>query len=102
MAAATTGNDLVCAVAAALMINYLDGHPIMDENGNPPELKSVGFKVDKSNVDDYQALFLDGHPFTAEVLNTLLVRDNKDADYAFIKDFVENHLNLETLVADNK
>ena len=102
IAAATTGNDLVCAVAAALMINYLDGNPIMDENGNPPELKSVGFKVDKSNVDDYQALFLDGHPFTDAVLETLLVRNNKDVDYAFIKDFVENHLNLDTLVADAK
>ncbi len=102
IAAATTGNDLVCAVAAALMINYLDGHPIMDENGNPPELKSVGFKVDKSNVDDYQALFLDGHPFTDAVLETLLVRNNKDANYAFIKAFVENHLNLEALLADIK
>ena len=98
--AATTGNDLVCAVASALMINYLDGHPIMDENGNPPELKSVGFKVDSTNVDDFQALFLDGHPFTDEVLETLVYRNNADVDYAYIKDFVENHLNLDTLVAD--
>lgn len=100
--AATTGNDLVCAVAAALMINYLDGHQILDENGNPPELKSVGFKVDKDNVDDFQALFLDGHPYTDEVLKTLVYRYNEDVDYAYIKDFVTNHLNLETLVADAK
>lgn len=102
VAAATTGNDLVCAVAAALMINYLDGHQILDENGNPPELKSVGFKVDAENVDDYQALFLDGHPFTDEVLETLVYRCNEDVDYAYIKDFVTNHLNLDTLVADQK
>lgn len=99
--AATTGNDLVCAVAAALLINYLDGHQILDENGNPPELKSVGFKINKDNVDDYQALFLDGKPFTESVLKTLVYRYNNDVDYSYIADFVANHLNLETLVADN-
>ena len=102
IAAATTGNDLVCAVAAALMINYLDGHQILDENGNPPELKSVGFLVTTDNVDDYEALFLNSHPFTDEVLQTLVYRYNEDVDYAYIKDFVENHLNLDALVADNK
>lgn len=100
--AATTGNDLVCAVASALMINYLDGHQILDENGNPPELKSVGFKVDSTNVDDYQALFLDGHPFTAEALETLVYRNNKDVTYDTFVEFVENHLNLEALLADQK
>lgn len=102
IAAATTGNDLVCAVAAALMINYLDGHQILDADGKAPELKSVGFKIDAGNVDDYEKLFLDNIPFTDAVLQTLVYRNNEDVTYDTFVDFVENHLNLETLVADNK
>lgn len=102
IAAATTGNDLVCAVAAALMINYLDGHQILDADGKAPELKSVGFKIDVNNVDDYEKLFLDNMPFTDQVLQTLVYRYNKDVTYDTFVDFVENHLNLDALIADNK
>lgn len=102
IAAATTGNDLVCAVAAALMINYLDGHQILDADGKAPELKSVGFKIDAGNVDDYERLFLDNIPFTDAVLKTLVYRYNEDVTYDTFVDFVENHLNLDALVADNK
>lgn len=98
--AATTGNDLVAAASAALLINYLDGHQILDENGNPPELKSVGFVLDKDNLDDYERLFKDGLPFTTERLQTLVWRYNPDVTYDTIVDFVENHLTLEALVAD--
>ena len=100
VAAATTGNDLVCAVAAALMVNYLDGHQILDENGQPPELKSVGFRIDADNVDDYEELFLPGSPFEEDVLKTLVYRYNEDVTYDTFVDFVENHLNLEALLAD--
>lgn len=102
IAAATTGNDLVCAVAAALMVNYLDGHQILDGDGKAPELKSVGFKIDAGNVDDYEKLFLGRVPFTEEVLKTLAYRYNKDVTYDTFVDFVENHLDLEALAADNK
>ncbi|MGN0967733.1 MAG: sugar ABC transporter substrate-binding protein [Oscillospiraceae bacterium] len=102
IAAATTGNDLVCAVAAALMINYLDGHQILDNEGKAPELKSVGFRIDANNVDDYEKLFLNNMPFTDEVLKTLVYRNNEDVTYDTFVDFMENHLNLEALMADNK
>lgn len=102
IAAATTGNDLVCAVAAALMINYLDGHQILDADGKAPELKSVGFRIDADNVDDYEKLFLNNMPFTDEVLQTLVYRCNEDVTYDTFVDFVENHLNLKALIADNK
>ncbi|MGM9606954.1 MAG: sugar ABC transporter substrate-binding protein [Oscillospiraceae bacterium] len=102
IAAATTGNDLVCAVAAALMINYLDGHQILDNEGKAPELKSVGFRIDADNVDDYERLFLNNIPFTDEVLKTLVYRYNENVTYDTFADFMANHLNLESLVADNK
>lgn len=100
IAAATAGNDLVCAVAAALLINGLDGHPIRDEDGLPPELKSVGFQVDAGNVDDYERLFRDGVPLTDAALKTLVYRYNQDVTYDTFADFVENRLNLEALAAD--
>lgn len=101
IAAATTGNDLVCAVAAALMINYLDGHQILDGEGKAPELKSVGFRIDASNVDDYERLFLNNIPFTEAVLQTLVYRNNENVTYDTFVDFMTNHLNLDSLIADN-
>ena len=100
VAAATTGNDLVSAVAAALLINYLDGHPILDKDGKAPELSSVGFEVNKDNVDDYEALFLNGKPLTETVLQSLVYRYNDKVDYDYIVDFLDNHLTLEALKAD--
>lgn len=101
VAAATTGNDLVCAVSSALLINYLDGHQILDPDGNVPELKSVGFVIDLDNIDDYERIFLtEGVPFKEEVLQQLVWRYNEDVSYDDFVDFVENHLNLDAIVAD--
>ena len=100
VSAATTGNDLVSAVAAALLIKYLDGHPILDKDGKAPELSSVGFEVNKDNVDDYEALFLNGKPLTESVLQSLVYRYNDKVDYDYIVDFLDNHLTLEALKAD--
>ena len=99
IAAATTGNDLVGAVATALLINYLDGHKIVDENGKVPEFKSVGFVVDLDNVDKYEEIFLTkGVPFPDEVLQSLMYRYNPDVTYADFKDFVDNKLTLDAIV----
>ena len=100
VSAATTGNDLVSAVAAALLINYLDGHPILDKDGKAPELSSVGFQVNRDNVDDYEALFLNGKPLTETVLRSLVYRYNDKVDYNYIVDFLDHHLTLEALMAD--
>ncbi|MGN1003380.1 MAG: sugar ABC transporter substrate-binding protein [Oscillospiraceae bacterium] len=101
VAAATTGNDLVGAVATALLVNYLDGHQILDKDGKAPELKSVGFVIDKSNIDTYEEIFLtNGVPFTDEVLHSLMWRYNNDVTYDDFVEFVDNHLNLEAIAAD--
>ena len=99
IAAATTGNDLVGAVATALLVNYLDGHKIVDENGKVPEFKSVGFVVNLDNVDKYEEIFLTkGVPFPDEVLQSLMYRYNPDVTYADFKDFVDNKLSLDAIV----
>jgi ribose transport system substrate-binding protein len=98
--AATSGNDLVGPVAAALLINYLDGHQILDDEGKAPALTNTGFVVDQDNLDDFVTLFVEDLPYTEEALRTLVWRYNPDVTYDTFVDFVENHMNLEALMAD--
>ncbi len=98
VAAATTGNDLVGTVATALLINYLDGHKIVDENGKVPEFKSVGFVINNDNIDTYEKIFkTQSEPFPVEVIQKLMYRYNPDVTYADFADFVENSLNLDAI-----
>ncbi|MCD8331194.1 MAG: substrate-binding domain-containing protein [Oscillospiraceae bacterium] len=101
IAGATSGNELAGAVAVALLINYLDGHQILDDEGNPPELVMTGFEVNTDNIDDFETLFSDDNgPYTTQRLQTLLARYNSDVSYDTFVDFIENQLTLEVLIAD--
>jgi ribose transport system substrate-binding protein len=95
------GNDLPAGVAVALLLNRMDGHPIVDENGNAPELKIKPFTVNKDNVDDYISVFYtEGvHPVAEDVLKSLAWRFNPDVDYETFVDTVENGLTLEAITA---
>jgi ABC-type sugar transport system substrate-binding protein len=95
------GNDLPAGIAVALLINYLDGHPIVDGNGAPPDLKTNPFVVTKDNVDDYIAmLYTEGtHPITEDILKSLLWRYNSDVSYETYTDLVDTGLTLEAMLA---
>jgi ABC-type sugar transport system substrate-binding protein len=95
------GNDLPAGVAVALLINHLDGHPILDENGKAPDLKINPFLVTKDNVDDYIATFYTPgtHPITEEVLKSLLWRFNKDVSYKTFTELTGSGLTLEAIVS---
>lgn len=99
VAACAGGNDLASNIAVALLINYLDGHPIKDENGKAPEFKTHPFTIDNDNVDDFIALFCtEGvHPITEDSLKSLCWRFNKDVSYQTFVDFINNNLTLEAL-----
>lgn len=103
IAAASSGNDLAAPVATALLINYLDGHPMLDENGNPPALTTNLFSVNKDNLDAWEEIFFaDGnHPLTEERLNSLVWRENPDVTYETFVDFIENKMSLESMLADH-
>lgn len=100
---ASSGNDLAAPVATALLINYLDGHPILDENGNPPALTTPLFTVTPENVEQYAEIFFGegNHPLTEDRLNTLVWRSNSDVSYDTFVDLIENHLSLEAILADH-
>ncbi|NLA87666.1 MAG: sugar ABC transporter substrate-binding protein, partial [Clostridiales bacterium] len=97
----TAGNDgigLASSITPTLLLNYLDGHKILDEGGKAPRLQTKPFTVNKDNVDDYIACFYgEGvHPLTEEVLKNLCYRFNKDVTYQTYVDFLAT-LNLETI-----
>ena len=101
VAAGGGGNDLPAGVAVALLINHLDGHPILDENGKAPDLKINPFLVTKDNVDDYIAMFYTTgtHPITEAVLKSLLWRFNNGVSHETFTELTGNGLTLEAIRA---
>ena len=99
----TLGNDgigLSAVLAPALLINYLDGHPIVDANGKAPEFKTIPFIVDKDNVDDYVSIFYTPgvHPINEDLLKTLVWRYNPNVSYQTYADLIESGLTLDALL----
>lgn len=89
-----------CAgIAATLMLNYLDGHPIKDENGQAPMSNGVKFvTVTKDNADDFEQYWLNGHPFTPDDYKNLCYRYNPEVTWQDYVDLLENY-NYENRVA---
>ena len=100
------GNDgimLASLIAPTLLQNYLDGHPILDENGLAPHLQTHPFKVDQSNVDAYMSVFTtDGvQPVTVEMLESLCYRNNPDVSYQTYVDLMNEGLTLNAILEAN-
>jgi ribose transport system substrate-binding protein len=100
------GNDgivLASYIGPTLLINYLDGHPILDANGKAPRLQTIPFAVTKDNVDDYMSVFTTDnvHPLTDEVLKSLCYRFNPDVTYQTYVDLIQNGLSLEAILASH-
>jgi ribose transport system substrate-binding protein len=81
------------AIGATLVINYLDGHQILDENGKPPIFNHLEMVViDKSNAQQYIDLMNStGEIITADEYRSLLYRYNPDVDYQTYYDFIANY-----------
>jgi len=94
------GNDLPAPIAIALLINYIDGHPIKNENGLAPNLIVKPFTVTIDNVDDFVAmLYTDGvNPIADDVLQSLLWRYNPDVTYQDYLDVIDS-LTIEGMMA---
>jgi ABC-type sugar transport system substrate-binding protein len=100
------GNDgimLASLIAPTLLINYLDGHKILDENGKAPHLQTHPFKVDSTNVDAYMSVFTtEGvQPVTEAMLKNLCYKHNKDVSYQTYVDLMNNGLTLNAILEAN-
>ena len=94
------GLFLASLIAPTLLINYLDGHPIKDANGKPPELLNAEFKVDSKNIDAYMSIFCtDGvNPITDDMLKDLCWRYNPNVTYQTYVDLMTSGLTLNALL----
>lgn len=103
VAQANDGIGLAAALAPTLLLNYLDGHKIVDANGKAPRFQTIPFIVNKDNVDAYVSIFYtEGvHPITEDVLKSLCYRYNKDVTYQTYVDLIKNGLTLNELLKDH-
>lgn len=92
--AALNGGQLEeCSVAAALACNWLDGHPILDENGKAPYFnKMMPCTIDETNAQAYVDKMEAGEPIIPqEYYKNLLYRYNPDVTYDDFVEFLENY-----------
>ena len=97
------GNDgigLSAVIAPAMLINFLDGHPILDANGNKPEFKTIPFRVNADNAEDYISIFYTQgvNPVTQDILKSMVWRFNPDVSYQTYVDLIESGLSLDALL----
>ena len=102
---ANDGISLGAYIASAMMINFLDGHPIKDANGNAPRFSAKPIKVDASNVDQYLEIFYSSDPaikpVNQKMLESLLWRNNPDVTYQTYLDMLENLGELSFIAEQN-
>lgn len=99
------GNDgisLACYISSTLVLNYLAGHKIVDENGKAPRLSTHPFQVNQENVDNYLKVFFSdtAHPFTKGMLEKLIYTTNPNVSYQDYVDLV-NNINLDYMLESN-
>ncbi|MCM8709965.1 substrate-binding domain-containing protein [Clostridium sp. SYSU_GA19001] len=88
------GGQWVCgAIANTLLINYLDGHPILDPDGKAPvftNLKMATLTADKAQafIDLMKA---DKSPISEQEYKNLTYRYNPNVSYQTYKDFIGNY-----------
>ena len=91
IAAGNDGIGLACAIAPALLINYLDGHQILNDEGLAPRLQTQPITVTKENAQDYIDIFYGGnHAFTEDMFKNLVWRCNPDVTYKDFEDLMKN------------
>jgi ribose transport system substrate-binding protein len=74
------------------LLNYLDGHPILDENGQAPMSNGVKFvTVTKDNTDDFENYWLNSHPFTPDDYKNLCYRYNPNVTWQDYVDLLDNY-----------
>lgn len=86
------GSTICTSLAAILLQNFMDGHPILTPDGKAPFFDTiVSFPVEAKDAAEYQKLYLDGHPLTEEMIKNLTYRYNKNVSYDTFKEFIQSY-----------
>ena len=95
--AALNGGQLEeCSIAAALVCNWLDGHPILDEEGKAPFFNQMQpCTIDETNAQAYIDKMESGEPIIPqEYYKNLLWRYNPDVTYDDFVEFLTDYHNI--------
>lgn len=91
---ATCGGQWVCgAIANTLLVNYLDGHPVLDKDGKAPVLTNLPMvTLSTADVDSFNKLMeSNGSPISGDEYKSLTYRFNPDVNYQTYFDFLANY-----------
>lgn len=104
ISAATGAAGTYCGTfASLLLINYLDGHPILDENGQAPATKGLKtIMITKENVEDFEENWINNEVFSQEELQSLLYRYNPDVTWADYEKMIDNYSFEERMESKSK
>jgi ABC-type sugar transport system substrate-binding protein len=91
------GHFVVNYLAAALLLNTMDGHRIED-NGKPLNLVLNPVVITPENAELYIKFWIDGDPYSYDDIKYLLYRENPEVTAQDYYDFVDNY-SIESVVA---
>lgn len=91
--AANGGHFVDGSLAMTLLVNYLDGHPILDENGKAPCFSNLTvFTVNQENIDKFLKFFDSGENLISrETYEKLLYRYNPDVNVETYNEVLEGY-----------
>lgn len=91
---ATNGGQFVAgSFAETLLLNYLEGHKIVDEDGKAPVFNNLStFIVNKDNIDKIKPLFDNNESLVSnETYEKLLYKFNPDVDFDTYNEVFEGY-----------
>ncbi len=89
MSANTPTGALASTLGSALLVNTLDGHQLLNEDGIVPYIDTISvWMVTPDTADLYQKYVIDGYAIAEDDYKNLLYRYNPDIDYESFADFV--------------
>ena len=94
------GNHVNGAISLCLLVNYLDGHQILDADGKPPVLDYLStYLITPDNAAHFKALYADESCFISdEQFQSLLYKYNPDVTVdtydEFLKTYADTIYNL--------
>ncbi len=93
------GGNIATPIGSILLQNFLDGHPLMAENGKAPYFNAQTlFFVNGEQADAYQMYYYDSFPLSEDQVSGLLYRYNSDVTIDSVKDFLDN-FTMDALIA---
>ncbi len=78
-------------VAACLLMNTIDGHKIVGDDGKPLNLTLDPVVVTPETVDLYEKFWIDGNPYEYDDISYLLYRENSEVTADDFYEFCENY-----------